>query len=108
MDKLGHHDPGYPPTFHSELTTKGIEIHSILCGQPDCVGVVKQFQNKLIPYTSDKEKFKEVEPNQNPALEQFERDMVQVDDTLAEIVHRKVPYRSKSTDIPDDKHQREF
>jgi hypothetical protein len=98
--------PGYYPTFHSELTTKGIEIHSILCGKPDCVGVIKQFQNKLIPYTSDKEKFEEVDPNQNPAPEQFEQDMKQKG-SIADIAHRKAPFRSKSIDIPDDKHQRE-
>jgi len=100
-------DPGYAPTFHSELTTKGIEIHSILCGQPDCVGVIKQFQNKLIPYTSDKEKFEEVEPNQNPYKEAMEWQMKQKG-SLADIMHRKAPFRSKSTDIPDDKHQREY
>ena len=107
MDKLGHHDPGYPPTFHSELTTKGIEIHSIQCGQPDCRGVIKQFQDKLIPFTSDKEKYEKIEPNQNLFKETLESQM-EHKGSIADIMHSNTPFRSKSTDIPDDKHQREY
>ena len=107
MDKLGHHDPGYPPTFHSELTTKGIEINSIQCGQPDCRGVIKQFQDKLIPFTSDKEKYEKIEPNQNLFKETLESQM-EHKGGIADNMHSNTPFRSKSTDIPDDKHQREY
>lgn len=100
-------DPGYYPTFHSELTTKGIEIHSILCGKPDCVGVIKQFQNKLIPYTSDKEKFEEIEPNRNRYREIYESQMLSKDNFATDGAPN-VSFRSKPSDIPDDKHQREY
>jgi hypothetical protein len=103
-------DSGYGPTFHSELTPKGIEIHSIRCGHPDCGGVIKQFQNKLIPFTSDKEKYEEIEPNRNPYNEIDESQMLSKDNWATDVarkVARNVSFRSKSSDIPDDKHQRE-
>ena len=61
----------------------------------------------MIPFTSDKEKFNEVEPNKNPFKEQIEWEMKQKGN-FADIMQRGAGLRSKSTDIPDDKHQREY
>ena len=109
-------DPGYTPKFDAEITSKGIEIHSIRCNIPNCEGIIKQFQDKTIPYTSSQKEYYQITETFTKSPE------TETPNSAEKETYTGNPYRgmaaeveqganlknNKPRPIPDDKHQREY